>query len=121
MPDGQRDRVRVAVAQPLGFVAGHHELHRGVEGPEEVLLLTVEVLADALGHGDDGGLQLQHARGDTVDVKHHVGPLGVDPEYRHLFGNAEVVVVGLGPVDQPHRLGLLADIRPDLHAVSSEP
>ena len=45
-------RLDHAVAQPLGVVARHHELHRGVEGPDELLLLAVQVLADALAHRD---------------------------------------------------------------------
>ena len=65
----------VAVPQPLGVVAGHDELHRGEERLDELLLLVVEVLADALGDGDRRALQFQHAEGDAVDVEHDVGTL----------------------------------------------
>ena len=37
-----------AVAQPLGFVSRHHEVHRGKERPHELGLLAVEVLANTL-------------------------------------------------------------------------
>ena len=70
-------RLDQAVAQPLGFVAGHDELDRGEERPDELLLLVVEVLADALGHRHGRPLQFQHAQRDAVDVQHDVRPLGV--------------------------------------------
>ena len=43
-------RLDHAVAQPLGFVARHHELHGGEERLDELLFLAVEILADALGY-----------------------------------------------------------------------
>ena len=43
-------RLDHAIAQPFGVVARHHELHGGVEGADELLLLAVEVLADPLAH-----------------------------------------------------------------------
>ena len=49
----------------------------GEEGLDEVLLLVVEVLADALGHRDGRAFQLQHAERDAVDVEHDVRPLRV--------------------------------------------
>ena len=70
-------RLDRAVAQPLGVVARHDELHGREEGLDEDLLLVVEVLADALGHRDRGALQLQHAERDAVDVEHDVRALAV--------------------------------------------
>jgi hypothetical protein len=43
-------RLDGAVAQALGVVAGHDVLHGREERLDELLLLVVEVLADALGH-----------------------------------------------------------------------
>src|SRR5690606_28870229 len=40
------------IAQPPGVVAGHHALHRGVEGPDELLPLAVQVLANPFAHGN---------------------------------------------------------------------
>ena len=54
-------RLDGAVAQALGVVARHDQLHRGEEVLDEDLFLVVEVLADALGHRNGGALQLQHA------------------------------------------------------------
>ena len=113
-------RLDHAVAQPLGVVARHHELHGGEERLDELLLLAVEVLADALGNRHRGALQLQHAQGDAVDIEHHVGPLGVLPGDRHLLGDGEVVVAGVRPVDQPDGDGLLAHVRLNLHAVAEQ-
>ena len=60
------------------------------------------------------------AERDAVDVEHDVGALGVLPEHRDLLGDDEVVGLGVRPVDQPDRLGLLADARLDLHAVAQQ-
>ena len=46
-------------------------------GSDELLLLVVEVLPDALGDRDRRALQLQHAERDAVDVEHDVRALGV--------------------------------------------
>ena len=113
-------RLDHAVAQALGVVARHHQLNGGEEGPDELLLLVVEVLPDALGHRHGGALQLQHAQRDAVDVEHDVRALGVLADDRHLLGDGEVVVLGVLPVDQPDRIGLLADVRLHLHAVAQQ-
>ena len=101
-------RLDHAVTQPLGFVSRHHELHGRKERPGELGLLAVEVLANALGDRHRGALQLQHAESDAVDVEHEVRTLGVPAGDRHLFGNGEIVVAGILPVDQPDGDGLLA-------------
>ena len=46
-------------------------------GSDELRLLVVEVLADALGDRHRGALQLQHAERDAVDVEHDVRALAV--------------------------------------------
>ena len=113
-------RLAHAVAQPLGVVAGQQQLHGGEERADELLPLAVEILADAFGHRPRGALQFQHPQGDAVDVKHEVGPLGVLAGDRHFFGDTEVVGGGVGPVDQPYGDGVLADLRPHLHAVPQQ-
>ena len=113
-------RFNHAVAQPLGVVARHHELHRGKKRLDERLLLVVEILADTLGHRYRRTLQLQHAQGEAVDVEHEVGPLGILLGNRHLLGEGEVVVVGSRPVDQPDSHVLLACVRLHLHAVAEQ-
>ncbi len=69
-------RLDAAVAQPLGVVARHDQLHGGKEGFDEDLLLIVQVLADTLGHRHDGAFQLQHPQGQAVDIQHHIRALG---------------------------------------------
>ena len=95
-------------------------MHRGEERLDELLLLAVEVLANALGHGHRRAFQLQDAQGDAIDVEHEVGPPGVLPEDSHLLGDSEVVVSGGRPVDQRNRDELLAGSRLDIHAVSQQ-
>ena len=108
------------VAQPLGVVAGHQELHRGEERLDELLLLAVEVLADSLGHRHGGAFQLQHPQGDPVDVENDVGPPCVFSEDGDFLGNAEVVVGGVIPVEQRHGDELLAHGGLHLHAVAQQ-
>ena len=55
-------RVDHAVAQPLDVVAGHHQLDRGEERPDELRLLVADGLPDALRHGDLGALQFDRRR-----------------------------------------------------------
>ena len=52
-------RVDDRVAQALDIVAGHDELHRREERPDELRLLVADRLPDALRHRDLGALQLQ--------------------------------------------------------------
>ena len=117
-------RLDGAVAQALGVVARHDPLHGGEEGLDEILLLVVEVLADALGHRDGGALQLQHAERDAVDVEHDVRALavrlGVGRRDRDFLGDGEVVVLRMLPVDQPDGLRVLADLGLHLHAVAQQ-
>ena len=60
------------------------------------------------------------AERDAVDVEHDVRSLGVLPEHRDFFDHGEVVGVRVAPVDQPDRLGLLADTGLHLHAVTEQ-
>ena len=89
-----------------------------------ILLLVVEILADALGHRDGGALQLQHAERDAVDVEHDVRALRVGPGVGagdgHLLGDGEVVLLRVLPVDQPDGLRVLADVGLHLHAVAQQ-
>jgi hypothetical protein len=115
-------RLDGGVAQPLAVVAGHQPLHRGKEGLDELLLLVVEVLTNALGHRHGGALQFQYAERDAVHVQHHIralgAGLGIGPLDRHLLGNGEVVVCRMLPVDEPDGDGILPRLRPHLHAVA---
>ena len=114
---GSLDR---AVTEALRLVSGQHELHRGEEVLDELLLLAVPVLPDALRYGDRGPLELQDGEGDTVHVEHDVRPLVPLPGDRDFLGDGEVVAAGVLPVDQPDRLVVLADFRPDLYSVPEE-
>ena len=109
-----------AVAQPLGVVARHDELHGAEERLDEVLLLAVQVLADPLRHRDGRALEFQHADGDPVDVEHDVGALGVLAGDRDFFGDGEVVGGRVLPVDQVNGDGVLADTGADPGAVAKE-
>ena len=117
-------RLDRAVAQALGVVARHDQLHRGEEGLDEDLLLVVQVLADALGHRNGGALQFQHAKRDAVDVEHHVRPLGVGLGVcacdGDLLGDGEVVLLRVLPVDQPDGLRVFAHIGLHLHAIAEQ-
>ena len=70
-------RLDRAVTQALGVVASHDQLHGGEEVLDENLLLVVEVLADAFGHGNRRAFQLQHAERDTVDIEDHIRAFAV--------------------------------------------
>ena len=109
-----------AVAQPLGLVAREDELHGGEERLDELLLLVVQILADTLGHRDGRALELEHADRDPVHVEHDVGPLGVLPFDRDLFGDGEVVGGRILPVDQPDGNHVFAHPRTDHDAVAEE-
>ena len=108
------------VAQPFGVVARHHKLHGGEEGADKFLLLVVEVLADAFGDGHDGTLQFEHAQSDAVDVQHEVGSLGVFAHDGDLFGDGEVVVGDLVPVDEPDGDVLFVHVGFDFHTVAQQ-
>ena len=81
-------------------------------------------LADAFGHRDGGAFQLDHGEGDAVDVEHEVGALGVGARVVRLdgdfLGDAEVVALGVFPVDQPDIAGLLARVGAHLDAVAQQ-
>tara|TARA_R110002072_G_scaffold242994_2_gene401999 strand:+ start:595 stop:1071 length:477 start_codon:yes stop_codon:yes gene_type:complete len=65
-------------------------------------------------------LQLHHAQRKTVDVNHHIRPLGVLALDRHFLGNGKVVLVHRIPIDQPHGLVLILALVFDLHAVTQQ-
>jgi hypothetical protein len=111
-----------AVTEAFAVVAGQHVLDGGEERLDELLFLVVEVLADALGDGHAGALELQDGERDAVDVEHEVGALDVGCRVggldRDLLGDGEVVAFGVLPVDEPDGLVLCARARGDLHAVA---
>src|SRR2546427_273603 len=84
-------------------------LHARLSGADSRVLIVTAGLLDA---GVDG---------DAVHVEHDVGPLRILSRNRHLFGDAEVVICGIGPVDQPHGDVLFADIGPYFHTVTEQP
>ena len=114
-------RLDGAVAQPLGVAARHDELHGRVERLDELFLLVVEILADALGDRDGGALEFQHADRDAVQVEHDIRALAVLAADRDLFSKSEVVDLRVGPVDEVDRLGQLAHVRLDLDPVAQQP
>lgn len=113
-------RLDHSVPQTFGIVAGHHQLDRGEERADEVLLLVVQVLPDALGHRDRRPLEFQHTQGDAVDLQSQVRPFVMHAGHGDFFGDGRVVVFRVFPVDQPDRLFLLTGLRPDLHAVPQQ-
>ena len=106
--------------QPLGVVAREDELHRAEEPGVELRLLVRKVLPDAVADGDAAVLQLDHADGDAVDVKHEVGPPLVVAAQRHLLRDGEVVLLRLLPVDELDGLGDLAGLDLHRHAVAQQ-
>ena len=109
-----------AVAQPFGVVARHDELHGAEERLDEVPFLVDQILADPLRHRDGRALEFEDPDGDPVDVEHDVGPLGVLPRDRDLFGDREVVGGGIRPVDQVNCDRVFAESGTDLDAVAQE-
>ena len=112
------------VAQPLAVVARHHQLQGREKRLNELLLLVVQVLADALGHRHGGAFQFQHAQRDAVEVDHHIRPLaaglGIGPLDRHFLGDGKVVVLRVLPVDQPDRDMVLTRAGLHLHAIAQQ-
>ncbi len=117
-------RLDGAVAQPLGIVPRHDDLHGGEKVLDEDFFLVVQVLLDALSHGNRRAFQLQHAERDAVDVQHHVGlfgvRFGVGRRDGDFLGNREVVSLGPLPVDEPDGFRVLTNIRLDLHAIAEQ-
>jgi len=93
-----------AVAQPLRVVAGEQELDAAEEVLVENLLLVGDQLAHAVGDLDRAALEFDHRDGDAVEVEHDIRPPLMPATQRHLLGEGEVVAVGVGPVNQMHRL-----------------
>ncbi len=117
-------RLDAAVAQALGVVACQQQLHRGEERLDELLFLVVQILPDALGHGNGRAFQLQHAKRDAVDIDHHVRALGVrlgiGGEDGHFLGDGEIIFVGMLPVNQVNRHRVFAYVGLHLHAVAQQ-
>ena len=108
------------VAQTLGFVARHHELHSGEERLDELLFLVVKGLANAFCHRHHGALQLQRTERNPVDVEHKVRSLGVFSDDRHLLGDSKIVSSRVFPVDQPNGDVLLSHARLNLHPIAEQ-
>lgn len=74
---------------------------------------------------DDRPLQFQYAERNAVDVQDDVrrlgAGLGIDAFDRHFLGNRKVVGLRILPVDQPHRLVVLAGTGAHLHAIAQQP
>ena len=84
------------------------------------LLLVDQILPDPLRHRDGRALEFEDPDGDPVDVEHDVGPLGVLPRDRDLFGDREVVRGRIRPVDQVNCDRVFAESGTDLDAVAKE-
>ena len=109
-----------AVAQSLRVAARQHELHGAEEALVEDLFLVGDELAHAVGQLHRAALELDHRDGEAVEIEHDVWPALIAALQRHLFGQREVVLLRVLPVDQVHRLVRLT--RSDLHrhAVAQE-
>ena len=99
------------VAQALGVVAGQRQLHGREERADEVGLLVTEGLADAVLHERRRALQLVRDERDAIDVDDDIRALRVLPGNRDLLNDGEVVVVRVLPVNQPHRVRNVAQLR----------
>ena len=106
--------------QTLGVVSGENEL----DGPEEPLVefgsLVGQVLPDAVPDGDAAVLEFDHTEGDPVHVKDQVGTALAVALEGDLFGDGEVVLLGVLPVDDLNGLGGLTRLGLDVDPVTQE-
>ena len=109
-----------SVAQSLGIVPRHDQLHCGEERLDKHLLLVVQVLADALAHGYNRAFQLQHTERNAIHVHHYIRPFAMFNLNCDLFCDSEVVIERVLPVDQPDGFGVFTHIRSDLHAIAQQ-
>ena len=111
---------RCSVTKPLRVAAGEEELGRAEERLVEDLFLIRDELPDPIADLHRASFQLDHADGKAVEIEHDVRPPFVAPLQRHLFGQREVVLLRVLPVNEVHRLVGLT--RSDLyrHAVAQE-
>ena len=90
-------------------------------GLDELLLLVVEVLADALGDRDRRALQLQHAERDAVDVEDDVRPLVVcSPRTVTSSAMAKSLFSGFSQSISQTVSFCSPDVGLDLHAVAQQ-
>ena len=108
------------ITQPLGIVPRHDQLYSREERLDKYLLLVVQILADALAHRYDRALQLQHTERDAIHVQHYIRPFGMFTLNGDLFGDSEVVIERILPVDQPDGFSVFTYIRSDLHSVAQQ-
>ena len=108
------------VLHPLGVVASEDDLDGGEERLVELLLLVGEQLPYAVADGDATVLEFDDTESDPVHVQHKIGPPLKNALEGDLFGNREVVLLGLPPVNKMHCLRDLACLGLHGHPVAEQ-
>ena len=90
-------RFNRGVAQALAVVACHQPLQGREKRLDELLLLVVQVLANAFGHRHRGALEFQHRQRDAVHIQHHIRALG---DRLGLLGAVAQVGIAQAPLQQ---------------------
>ena len=109
-----------AVAHALSIVARHHQLHGGEEVTDKILLLVIQVLVDTFRDRDGRAFELNHAKGNAVDIEHQIRSFLMLALDRHLFGNGKVVGLRISPVNKPDSLVLLTCTHFFFHAITQQ-
>jgi len=95
-------------------------LHGGEEGADKFGFLVVQVLADAFADENAGPFEFEDAQGDAVDINNEIGTFVLWAFNGDFFGDREVIIFGMFPVDKPDSLGLLSGPFFDLDTVAEE-
>ena len=77
-------------------------------------------MSNAIPDADTAVLQLQHAEGDAIDVKHDVRPALAFAAQSHLFRHRKIVLLRLLPIDEMNRLRHLPRLDLHRHAVAQQ-
>src|SRR5690348_3483233 len=109
-----------SVAQPLRVAAGEDKLHGAKERLVEDLFLICDELPDAVSDLHRAAFQLDYADRESVEIEHDVWPSFVATFQSHFFGEREVVLVQVLPIDEVHRLVGLARGGLHLYPVTQE-
>ncbi|MNR22227.1 hypothetical protein D3C85_1391690 [compost metagenome] len=94
---------RGAVAQALRVTASEDQLHCTEETLVEDFLLVGDQLVYTIGHLYRTALELNHADGDTVEINHQIRAALKATAQGHFFGNGEIIVLRVLPINQMHR------------------
>ena len=114
-------RLNGPVTQTLGIVAGHNELHRGIKPLVEQQFLIGDGLVYTFCHIGGAAFQFQHSHCNAVDVQNNIRTAGVLAfGERHLFRNAEFILLPVLPFNGKDGIKLLAQFRPGLYAIAQQ-